>query len=79
MVHVCDLRPYPDHDTRQALDEAIEVLAIIRDLPATNPENRIHLLASLISQADTDLATAVGDAHHDGYSPIEITILLGLG
>ena len=79
MAHVCDLRPYPDHDTRHALDEAIEVLAIIRDLSATNPANRIHLLASLIRQADTDLTSAVSDAHHDGYSPIEISILLGLG
>ena len=79
MAHVCDLRPYPDHDTSQALDEAIEILAIIRELPDTNPANRIHLLASLIHQADTDLTRAVGDAHHDGYSPIEIAILLGLG
>ena len=39
MAHVCDLRPYPDHDTRHALDEAIEVLAIIRDLETTNPAN----------------------------------------
>ena len=79
MTHVCDLRPYPDHDTHQALDEAIEVLAIIRDLPATNPDNRIHLLTSLLAQADADLTAAISDAHNDGYTPLEIAILLDLG
>ena len=79
MAHVCDLRPYPDHDTRHALNEAIEVLAINRDLAPTHPASRIPLLTSLIHQAENDLTAAATDAHNDGYSPTEITILLGLG
>jgi hypothetical protein len=79
MTHVCELRPHTDHDTCQVLEEATEVLAIIRDLPLTDPACRVHLIASLIGQAETALTNAVAAAHDDGYSPIEIAILLGLG
>lgn len=78
MDHACDLRPYRDHDTRHTLNQAIQRLALTRHLTTTNPAHRIHLLSSLIRQADTDLTNAVTDAHHHRYNPTEISILLGL-
>jgi hypothetical protein len=78
MPHVCDLRPAIDGDTHQVVDQALEQLHRLRDLPA-DPAVRIHLVSSLLQQGEGHLATAVADATRHGYTDIQIRILLGLG
>lgn len=79
MTDVLDLRPLADDHTRRVIDEALDLLATLRGLPTNHPATRIHLITSLIRQAETDLTDAVIHAHDHGYTDTEIIVLLDLG
>ncbi len=57
----------------------LDILGVLRDLATDDPAMRLHLLASLIRQAETGLTSATLDAHDHGYTTTEITVLLDLG
>lgn len=73
-------RPLADPDTAWVLEEAIEVLAIIRDQwhpeAGIDPADRLALLHSLILQAHRHLLPAIEDAQTHGYSREEIRGML---
>jgi hypothetical protein len=76
--HLCDLRPASDPHTLRAVRSSIETLAQQRQLPGDHPAVRIHLIASLLQQADTCLTHAVRDAVDAGYTNLELRVLTGL-
>lgn len=76
-------RPHIDHDTLYVLAEGVEFLADIRgcwhpDGDRLDPADTLHLLASLILQAQAWLPLAVQDARDHGYNRDQIARLLGL-
>lgn len=85
MRDVLDLLPFADDHTSHALDDAVEIIGILRGfcrLTDTDflhdPALRLHLLASLHRQLRNDLLAAVLTAHHHGYTPTQIAILSDL-
>lgn len=55
--HPCDLRPRSDPPTLQLLQSTIETLAQQRHLPSNHPAVRMHLVASLLQQAEPASST----------------------
>lgn len=73
------LNPATGTDSDQALDTAIENLAVHRNLPAFGDTGAtIHLVASLAQQAEQRLTQLVNNARTDNYSWAEIADLLGI-
>jgi hypothetical protein len=78
-AEVLDLYPLLDENTRQAIDQAIRILALLRDLSTIEPAARLHLITSLIRELETRRATTITTAHQHGYTDTEIAVLLDLG
>ena len=73
------LTPATGTDSDQALDTAIENLAVHRNFPAfAETGTTIHLVASLARQAEQRLIQLVADARNEHYSWAEIADLLGI-
>jgi hypothetical protein len=66
-----------DDATFEAIDNAITTLGLHRQLWMGDPRNMIHLLASLIDQAQRCLPELVADARDHGCSWQDIATLLG--
>lgn len=77
--HPCELRPATDLPSRQIVRHAITELAHARRLDPDHPAVHIHLIGSLIDQAETERSTAITNLIDSGYTPLEIAILLRLG
>lgn len=69
--------PRTDHDTFQVIDDAISALADRRGLWIGDDHVLIHLLASLINQAERCLPEMVCNARLNGASWNDIAQLLG--
>ena len=73
------LNPTIGDDTEEVLQNAIERLALHRNMDwLGDSPNVLHLLASLIAQANQLLPTAVADARDQQCSWAEIGDLLGI-
>lgn len=77
-------RPRVDYDTLYVLTEGVAFLADLRDCcddPDTHrldPADTLHLLASLILQAQAWLPLAAQAALDHGYTREQIALMLGL-
>jgi hypothetical protein len=69
--------PLSDDDTFDVLDEAVTTLAQRRRLSLGDEHDQIHLLASLIEQAERCLPEAVATARANDTSWADIARLLG--
>lgn len=80
MPHVLDLQPQPASDTAHLADQALTALAHARGLHPDDPAVRLHLLVSIHQQLQADTLTAALTAaltaHHHGYTPLELAVLL---
>ena len=73
------LAPATGEDTERVLEEAIATLATLRNLPWLGDAGAtLHLLTSLIEQAERRLPQAVADARDQDYSWAKIADLLGV-
>jgi hypothetical protein len=73
------LAPATGKDSEQALEQAIDTLATLRALPWHGDAGAtLHLLTSLITQAEQRLPRAVTDARNQNYSWAQIADLLGV-
>lgn len=73
------IEPATDTDSEHVLDEAIASLGTLRDLPWLGDAGAtLHLLTSLIHQAQQQLPTAVADARDQEYTWAQIADLLGV-
>ena len=73
------LAPAPGADTERVLEAAIETLGKVRDLPWLGDAGAtLHLLTSLMAEAEARLPRAVADARDQEYSWAEIADLLGV-
>lgn len=71
--------PRPGHDTERILEAAIETLGKVRGLPWLGDSGTtLHLIASLMIEAERRLPRAVADARDQEYSWAEIADLLGV-
>ncbi len=71
--------PAVDDYSRAVLDEALRSLGTLRGLESVGDAGAVvHLLASIIAEAETRLPTAVADARDQDYSWAEIADLLGI-
>lgn len=68
--------PHTDEDTYDVLDAALLALAERKGLWLGTGTDLIHLLASLIAQAERALPEAVADARDEGHSWTDIAHLL---
>jgi hypothetical protein len=76
--------PIIDADSLHTLQHAIQTLARVRglDCPLTDPDRPhdpgdvLHLLWSLVLQADDYIGEVIADAHDHGYTSAEIRALL---
>jgi hypothetical protein len=72
------LHPTTGPDSERALDDAIASLGTLRNLPwLGDPGATLHLLTSLIHQAQQQLTQAVANARDQDYSWAQIADLLG--
>jgi len=69
--------PRTDDDTNAVIDDAVTALAERRRLWLGNDATIIHLLASLIAQAERELPLAVATARGEGSTWNDIARLLG--
>ncbi|MDQ3782966.1 MAG: hypothetical protein M3349_08540 [Actinomycetota bacterium] len=73
------LAPATGEDAERVLDEAIATLGTLRRLPWLGDAGAtLHLLTSLIAQAEHNLPRAVADARDQDYSWAQIADLLGV-
>jgi len=72
------LAPAAGDDTETVLDAAIEALGTRRALWPADAATRLHLLASLLAQADQHLPRAVADARDQRCSWAHIGDLVGV-
>ena len=73
------IEPVTGPDSERVLEAAIESLGKLRDLPWLGDAGAtMHLLVSLIHQAEQQLPRAVADARDQEYSWAEIADLLGV-
>ena len=73
------LAPAIGPDTERVLEDAIETLGTLRNLPWLGDAGvTLHLLTSLIAEAEHRLPRAVADARDQEYSWAEIGDLLGI-
>ncbi len=71
------IAPRTSDDTHDIIDDAITALAQRRGLWIGDDTTLIHLLASLIAQAERELPLAVTDARAEGAGWDDIGLLLG--
>lgn len=73
------IEPATGPDSDRVLDDAIASLGTLRNLPWLGDAGAtMHLLVSLIHQAEQQLPRAVADAREQDYSWAEIADLLGV-
>lgn len=73
------IEPATGVDSERVLDDAIATLGTLRDLPWLGDAGAtLHLLISLIHQAEQQLPRAVADARDQEYSWAQIADLLGV-
>jgi hypothetical protein len=73
------IAPATAADTEQVIEHAIDTLGTLRQMPShDDPGATLHLLTSLIAQAQQRLTRAVADARHQNYSWAQIADLLGV-
>ncbi len=73
------LAPATGDDTEQVLEDAIDTLGTLRNLPWLGDAGAtLHLLTSLIAEAQRRLPRAVADARDQHYSWAQIADLLGI-
>lgn len=73
------LTPATGEDTEKVLEDAIDLLGTLRGLPWLGDAGAtLHLLASLMAQAEQRLPRAVADARDQDYSWAQIADLLGV-
>ncbi len=73
------IEPATGADSERVLEAAIETLGTLRGLPWLGDAGAtVHLLVSLIHQAQQQLPTAVADARDQEYSWAQIADLLGV-
>lgn len=73
------IEPATGPDSARVLDDAIASLGTLRNLPWLGDAGAtLHLLVSLIRQAEQQLPRAVADARDQDYSWAEIADLLGI-
>jgi hypothetical protein len=72
------LPPTVGHDTKLVLDAAVEALGKVRSMHDGDPTTTLHLLSSLIADAQRRLPEAVADARNQRCSWAEIADLLGV-
>ncbi len=73
------LAPATGLDSGHALDEALEALAGLRGLERSGDVGvTLHVLASLVAEAQARLPRAVADARDEDYSWAQIADLLGV-
>jgi hypothetical protein len=71
--------PVLDDDSAQVLEEAVRLLGVFRSpLNAGHAGLRLHVLASLINQAEALIPDAARDARHRDFSWSEIGQELGV-
>lgn len=78
LPHPCELRPATDHHSRRIVGHTIAELGHARRLDPDHPAVHIHLIGSIIDQAETERSIAITNLIDSGYTPTEIAILLGL-
>ena len=71
------IEPRTGDDTNDVIDDAVTALAERRHLWIGDDATLIHLLASLIAQAERELPLAVSDARANGATWHDIGVLLG--
>jgi hypothetical protein len=73
------LAPATGEDTERVLEDAIDTLGSLRGLPWLGDAGAtLHLLASLLAEAQHRLPRAVADAREQEYSWAQIADLLGV-
>jgi hypothetical protein len=72
------LGPAADEETERVLDEAVASLAVARNMGSGGAGVELHLLVSLLAEAESRLARAVGVARDCGYSWAQVADLLGV-
>ncbi len=73
------LAPATGDDTEQVLEDAIDTLGTLRNLPWLGDAGAtLHLLISLTAEAERRLPRAVADARDQDYSWAQIADLLGV-
>jgi len=73
------IEPATGPDSDRVLDDAIASLGTLRNLPWLGDAGAtMHLLVSLIHQAEQQLPRAIADAREQDYSWAEIADLLGV-
>ena len=77
MMNAGIIAPRTGDDTHDVIDDAVGALAERRDLWIGDDATLIHLIASLIAQAERELPLAVSDARAEGASWDDIGRLLG--
>lgn len=70
--------PATDADSHAAVQAAIESLGAARNLDTDDTGSRLHLLASLLAQAQLVVPRAVNQAREQDLSWAEIADLLGV-
>jgi hypothetical protein len=71
------LRALTDHNSVLVVHDAVEVLAVLRDLDHRHPLVGLHLLQSLTHQADACLAHTIADAHDHNYTHNDLRTVIG--
>lgn len=72
------IAPCTGADSRLAMDAAIESLRVARNFGHGDAAATLHLLASLVVEAEARLRGAVAAARQDGCSWAEVADLLGV-
>jgi hypothetical protein len=72
------LSPAAGDDAAVVLDDAIRSLGKARNMGLGDPGVELHLLMSLLAEAESRIEAAVGHARHQEYSWAEIADLLGV-
>jgi hypothetical protein len=72
------IAPTTSPDSGAVVDAAIESLGTARGLDLTDAGAALHLLVSLLAEAQARLGRAVGDARDQDYSWAQIADLLGV-
>lgn len=77
MMNAGIIAPRTADDTNEVIDDAVTALAERRCLSMGDDATLIHLIASLMAQAERELPLAVSGARAEGASWNDIGLLLG--